>query len=332
MNRPLLGGAGSLERLAPLAEAGFLTDVDLLTGANESDEHAPFGDALAELDEGFRLRLVLANARMLIDHLLEIPGTLRFVVHDHVLRRDRALVAQILLHVVLDAAHEGLAATASTAQLVLQDLHKGPVAAEEDGRRRWLAAGAFDSQIVEAGIVDGAQSHKRLPGPRNACDENEMPRVRAGGLVCDGGDRIDGRLGLGQGAVNRPDLAVQEELTCSLNQRGERAVGISGQELVGGERAVFPRALELLDELVQRVRASDVHAITNTRVAVRARGHEDGVHFAVRAVLVVAAQVTGVRRGLVEVGLLGLGLAFEFEDDDGAVHEQDHIGPSRFER
>ena len=146
----------------------------------------------------------------LLDHLLEIPGALRLVVDDHVLRRDRALVAEILLHVVLDATHEGLAATAGAAQLVLQDLDEGSVAAEEDGRRRWLAAGPLDPQVVKAGVVDGAQSYERLAGARNPGDEHEMPRVRACRLVRDGGDRIDGRLGLGQSAVNGPDLAVQE--------------------------------------------------------------------------------------------------------------------------
>ena len=155
---------------------------------------------------------------MLLDHLLKIPGALRFVVDDHVLRRDRALVAEILLHVVLDAAHEGLAAAAGAAQLVLQDLHEGPVAAEEDGRRRWLAAGPFDPQVVEAGVVDRAQAHQRLAGSRNAGDEHEVPSPRAGCLVSNVGNRIDGRLGLGQGAVDRSDLAVQEELAGRLHE------------------------------------------------------------------------------------------------------------------
>jgi len=41
-----------------------------------------------------------------------VPGALRLVVDDHVLRRHRGLVAEVLLHVVLDVADESLAATA----------------------------------------------------------------------------------------------------------------------------------------------------------------------------------------------------------------------------
>ena len=218
VHRPLLGCAGSLQRLEPLAQAGFLTDVDLLTGADEPHEHAPFGDALAKLDKGLRLGLVLTNAGMFLDHLLKVPRALCLVVDDHVLWRDCAFVPEILLHVVLDAAHEGLAAAAGAAQLVLQDLDEGPVATEEDGRRRWLTAGSFDPQVVEAGVVDRAQAHQGLAGPRNAGHEHEVPSPCAGCLVSDVGNRIDGRLGLGQGAVDRSDLAVQEELAGRLHE------------------------------------------------------------------------------------------------------------------
>ena len=68
---------------------------------------------------------MVSDAGVLDDHLFEVPGALRFVVNDHVLRRHRGFVSEILLHVVLDAAGEGLAAAARAAQLVPQHLDKG---------------------------------------------------------------------------------------------------------------------------------------------------------------------------------------------------------------
>ena len=54
---------------------------------------------------------------VLDDHLFEVPGALRFVVDDHVLRRHRGFVSEVLLHVVLDAADEGLAASVTRSVL-----------------------------------------------------------------------------------------------------------------------------------------------------------------------------------------------------------------------
>ncbi len=83
---------------------------------------------------------------------------------------------------------------------------------------------------------------------------------------------------------------------------------------------------------MERVWAGDVHAVTDAAVAVRSCRDEHGVDLTVGAMSVVAAQVAGVGSGLIKVGLLGLGLALEFKDDDRAVDEEDDIGPTRFER
>ena len=252
MNRPTVGLAGLAQRLAPLAQASLFADVDLLPRADQPDQHAPLRDALAELDKGLRLRHRAWRSRVLGGHLLNVPGPLRLVVDDHVLRRHRRLVAEVLLHVVLDVAHEGLAAATGVAQLVLQHLHERAVAAEEDGGRRRLAAGALDSEIVEAGLWTALRPTSVFPSPARQRRARDAA-CACGGLVRDAGDRVDGRLGLGPGAVNRPDLAVQEELARRLNQRGERAVGVLREELLGGQRALGPRALQSLDELVQCV-------------------------------------------------------------------------------
>ena len=76
----------------------------------------------------------------------------------------------------------------------------------------------------------------------------------------------------------------------------------------------------------------DVHAVARADVPVRARRDDHGVHLALGAVLVVAAQVARVGSRLVEVGLVGLFLALEFEDDDGAADEQDDVGSARLQR
>src|SRR5450756_901183 len=112
--------------------------------------------------------------------------------------------------------------------------------------------------------------------------------------MCDGCYLVDRWLSLCPGQSNVPDGAVEEELVRCLYQRGERAVGVFGEELLGGERPLFPRPLQLLDELVQRVGASDVHAVAYARVAMRTGGDQDRVHLAVGAVLVVAAKVAGI--------------------------------------
>ena len=91
---------------------------------------------------------------------------------------------------------------------------------------------------------------------------------------------------------------------------------------------MLPRPLELLDELVEGIRTGDVHAVANTCVAVGTCRHEYRMHFAVGAVPVVTAQVSGVGCGLVKVCLLRLRLALEFEHDDSAVDEKDDVGPA----
>lgn len=50
------------------------------------------------------------------------------------------------------------------------------------------------------------------------------------------------------------------------------------------------------------------------------------------ALLVVAAQVARVGSRLVDVGLRGVELPFQFEDDHCPFDEQNDIGPTRFVR
>ena len=133
---------------------------------------------------------------MLGGYLLHVPGALRLVVDDYVLGWNGCLVAEVLLDVVLDVAHEGLTAATGVAKLVLQHFHKWAVPREEDRWRRRLASGALNGEVVEGRIVDRTQANERLARTGHARDKHEVPRVRACGLVGDARDLVDGGLGL----------------------------------------------------------------------------------------------------------------------------------------
>ena len=138
--------------------------MDFLARADEPHEDAPLGDALAEVDE--RLGLDTGERqRVLGGDLLDVPGALRLVVDDDVLRRHRGAVAEVLLHVVLDVADEGLAVAAGAAQLVLKHLDEGAVSAEEDRRRRWLAAGPLHREVGQGWVWTARRPTSVLPDP-----------------------------------------------------------------------------------------------------------------------------------------------------------------------
>ena len=93
-----LGGRGALSPACSSAvrhcpRTGFLADVDLLTRADEPHEHIAAGDALAAVHE--RLGLALGERQTVLrSDLLEVPGALRLVVDDDVLRWHRLVVAE----------------------------------------------------------------------------------------------------------------------------------------------------------------------------------------------------------------------------------------------
>ena len=262
---------------------------------------------------------------MLGRDLVQVPGALGLVVDDDVLRGHRLAVAEVLLHVVLDVADEGLAAAAGAAQLVLEHLDERSVAAEEDGRRRGLPPARSTARSSRAGLWTALRPTSVLPEPGTPVTST---RCRVCVLAASCAMRAISSMagcGLGAGAVDGPDLAVDEELARRLHERGEGAVGVAGEELLGGERPVRPRPLQVVDQLMQRRRPADVHAVAHADVPWRARGHDHGVDLALGAVPVVAAQVARVGGGLVEVGLVRLGLALQLEDDHGAADEQHDV-------
>ena len=133
--------------------------------------------------------------------LLEVPGAVRLVVDDDVLRRHRLAVAEVLLQVVLDVADEGLAAAAGAAQFLLQYLDQRTVAAKEDGRGCRLARGPLDRQVVKRRVVNGAQPDQRLAGAWGAGDED---RVRLSGIAVDVSDELPDGLRRVEAILNQP--------------------------------------------------------------------------------------------------------------------------------
>jgi hypothetical protein len=107
------------------------------------------------------------------------------------------------------------------------------------------------------------------------------------------------------------DLAFEEELAGCLDECREWTVGVFGQELLSSERAALPGPLKLLDKLMQSVRPRDVNPVAHARVPMCTRRDYYSVDLSVRAMAVVAAQVACVGCCLIQVGLIGLGLAFE---------------------
>ncbi len=75
-----------------------------------------------------------------------------------------------------------------------------------------------------------------------------------------------------------------------------------------------------------------MHTGPDPEIAAGPSGHDHGVNLAVGAGAVVAAEITCVGRGLVEVGLARGRLALEFQDDDGTADQQDDVGAPRLER
>ncbi len=130
VNLPLGTPLGPLDRIAPLNEAAFLADVDLLPAADQSEHHAPVTSTVREVNEQFGFRLAAAVAgRLLVlfRHLLRVVRALGFIEDEHVLDGSRLLPTGVLLHVLLHAPHERLAATSGRCQLVLEHLNERSV-------------------------------------------------------------------------------------------------------------------------------------------------------------------------------------------------------------
>ena len=134
---------------------------------DQGDEHTPFGDAFAELDQKVSFGLVDMTA-MNVCHTVRIVGALRLVEHDEVFRWHWPSRSAVILDIVLDCLNERLAAAASVLQCMLQDLHQWTVPRQVHGRGRGLAISPRHRQVVDPMGVHQLQSHQCLARPRNA--------------------------------------------------------------------------------------------------------------------------------------------------------------------
>jgi hypothetical protein len=91
MDRPVARIPGAFNRRLPLADPGFLSNVNFLTRSNQPNDHTPLRDALGELDKVVRLGFVVERALLLGGpDLLSIESALGFVEDQHMLWGNRS--------------------------------------------------------------------------------------------------------------------------------------------------------------------------------------------------------------------------------------------------
>ena len=133
------------------------------------------------------------------------------------------------------------------------------------------------------------------------------------------------RLILGRGLPGK-------EVARRAHQAGEGGVGIPAEKRFGrkGTRGRDPGAVE--EETVDSLRADHRYAVDRAGSPAAPGRHENGVHGAVGAFGVIAAQVAGVAEDLVDVRLGRGVLALQLEDDHDAVLQDDDVRPARLAR
>ena len=78
------------------------------------------------------------------------------------------------------------------------------------------------------------------------------------------------------------------------------------------------------------IRPCDMDAILERDIAPRTRRHEHRHDISVRAFTMIRAQIAGIRRGLIDVGLREIDLPLQLDDHDARADEQQDIGAARF--
>jgi len=148
--------------------------------------------------------------RVLLGDHRGVEGALCFIEDEDVFRGHEMMTAAVRVDVLLDAADKGLASAPSTLELVLQDLDQRAVSGQKHGWGRWLAVAAIDSQVVEPPCMGNLETDEGLAGTRDAGQENQPPRFRAGCLMDDLGDPVEGGVGGGRRSMDAREVAVLE--------------------------------------------------------------------------------------------------------------------------
>jgi len=174
----------SIDGLAPKGDAAFLPGMNGLPVADECHEHTPLWNAATEFQQVIRFALV-DGALVNRGDPVGVVRALRFVEHDQSARVDRSPGAAVRLHVGLDVLHECFSAATAFAERVLQHFDQWTVAGEIDRGRRRLLAISRNRQIIEPVSVYELQADQRFARSRNAAQQDQMPRLRAGGTLRD---------------------------------------------------------------------------------------------------------------------------------------------------
>jgi len=265
-------------------------------------------------------------------HHRRVERPLGLVEDEHVLGRHKLAAAAVGGHVLLDAADEGLAAAARTAELVLEHLHEGAVARQEDRGRRGPAVAAVHGQVVEPARVRDLEADQGLAGARHPGQQDQAPGARAGRLVDQLRDPGQGGPGRCRGTVDPGQRALLEQQARRLDEAGQRPVRVGGEEPAGADHRCRVADVEPLGELVDGVDAEHVDPRVRADVAARPAEDDSAVDRSARALAMVGAQVAHVAGRLVDVRPLGAGPALELEHQNGAAHEQHDVGPPELER
>src|ERR1700675_2144803 len=86
VHRPFSGSSGTFHSPAPLHQTAFFPDMNLLTGADQSDNNTPFRNAFRELDEMLRLRPPITSTGMFLGNLVGVKRSLCLIEDQHMLR------------------------------------------------------------------------------------------------------------------------------------------------------------------------------------------------------------------------------------------------------
>ena len=86
--------------------------------------------------------------------------------------------------------------------------------------------------------------------------------------------------------------------------------------------------VEVGRQTIEGVRPYDLHARVAGKPPYSACQYERWLHQPIRALPVIAAEIPGVRRRLINIDPFGVGLPLYLEDEYRAMKEEDPVGPT----
>ena len=175
------------------------------------------------------------------------------------------------------------------------------------------------------------KTDKRLARARDASQQDQAPRLRLCRLVNDLGDAANGGFRGGGGPMNARKVAMLEQRPRGFDEAWQGTIGIRRQEAAWDDDRVRVVNVKLLGEAsLRRSRAMDPGVRAD--VPRRFRQHDRAVHGPIGALAVIRPQVTDVTGGLIDVGPIGVAATLEFQNKDGATHQEHDVWTAVLER